>query len=111
MPLKRFEQPAIVVATFTLLKRFFAGACLIVLPLSTSLALEPAQVIDLWPGGAPGEKGDIGEERDLTKPSEGLVADKPVIRLGNVSKPTLSIYRPPAGKETGAAETGSVRAD
>lgn len=88
---------------FTLLKRLFAGACLVLLPLPACLALEPAQVIDLWPGGAPGEKGDIGEERDMTKPSEGLVAGKPVIRLGNVSKPTLSIYRPRAGKETGAA--------
>ena len=88
---------------FILLKRLLAGACLVLLPLPASLALGPAQVIDLWPGGAPGEKGDIGEERDMTKPSEGLVAGKPVIRLGNVSKPTLSIYRPPAGKETGAA--------
>lgn len=88
---------------FILLKRLLAGACLVLLPLPASFALEPAQVIDLWPGGAPGEQGNIGEERDITKPGEGLVAGKRVIRLGNVSKPTLSIYRPPAGKETGAA--------
>jgi len=61
------------------------------------------KVIELWPGVAPGEKGDIGEERDTTKPTDQLIAGKRVIRLGNVSKPTLSIYRPSARKNTGAA--------
>lgn len=70
---------------------------------STALASEAAKIIDLWPNGAPGEKGDIGEERDMTKSTDGLIAGKPVIRLGNVSKPTISIYRPPADKDTGAA--------
>ena len=60
-------------------------------------------VIDLWPGIAPGEKENIGEEKDTTKPTDQLVAGKPVIRLGNVSKPTLSLYRPPTDKDTGAA--------
>jgi len=66
-------------------------------------ASEPAHVIELWPKGAPGEKGDIGEERDTTKPTDQMIAGKPVIRLGNVSKPTISIYRPPADKATGTA--------
>jgi acetyl esterase/lipase len=66
-------------------------------------AAQPVKVIDLWPGAAPGEKGDIGEERDTTKTSDGLVAGKPVIRLGNVSKPSVAIYRPPADRDTGAA--------
>src|SRR5256885_11633897 len=39
----------------------------------------------------------------MTKPSDGLIAGKPVIRLGNVSKPTITMYRPPADKDTGAA--------
>jgi acetyl esterase/lipase len=60
-------------------------------------------VIDLWPAIAPGEKENIGEEKDTTKPTDQLVAGKPVIRLGNVSKPTLSLYRPPTDKDTGAA--------
>ncbi|HWX19857.1 MAG TPA: alpha/beta hydrolase [Candidatus Binatia bacterium] len=67
------------------------------------LASEPAKVIELWSGAAPGEKGDIGEERDMTKPGDGLVAGKGVIRLGNVSEPTIALYRPPAAKDTGAA--------
>ncbi len=57
----------------------------------------------LWPNGAPGEEGDIGKEKDLTKPTDGLVAGKSVIRLGNVSTPTITVYRPPADKNTGAA--------
>src|SRR6476659_884858 len=70
---------------------------------SNSFASEPSNIIDLWPKGAPGEKGDIGEERDMTKPTDGLIAGKPVIRLGNVTKPTISVYLPPTGKATGAA--------
>lgn len=61
------------------------------------------QVIELWPKGAPGEAVALGEERDLTKPTDQLIAGKSVIRLGNVSKPTITVYRPPAEKDTGAA--------
>jgi acetyl esterase/lipase len=68
-----------------------------------SLAADPSSVIELWPNGAPGEKGDIGEEKDMTKPTENLVAGRRLIRLGNVSKPTLSIYRPAADQDTGTA--------
>lgn len=64
---------------------------------------EVSKPIDLWPKGAPGEKGDIGEEKDMSKPNEGMVAGKPLIRLGNVSKPTMTIYKPAADKDTGAA--------
>jgi acetyl esterase/lipase len=63
----------------------------------------PARVVDLWPGVAPGEKGDLGEERDLTKPTDQMIAGQRVIRLGNVSKPTLSVFKPAAEKDTGAA--------
>jgi acetyl esterase/lipase len=62
-----------------------------------------ADTMPLWPSAAPGEKGDIGQEMDTSKPGEGLVAGKPVIRLGNVSKPTITVFLPPAGKNTGAA--------
>ncbi|HTA31200.1 MAG TPA: alpha/beta hydrolase, partial [Candidatus Cybelea sp.] len=66
----------------------------------TANAMEP---LKLWPQGAPGEKGDIGEERDMTKPSDGLLGGKTVIRLGNVSTPTITLYPAPPGKNTGAA--------
>jgi acetyl esterase/lipase len=69
----------------------------------SSFAAEPTKVIELWNGTAPGDKGDIGEEADTTKASDRPVAGKPVIRLGHVSKPTISIYRPASAKDTGAA--------
>jgi acetyl esterase/lipase len=63
----------------------------------------PPDPVPLWPGDAPGEKGDVGEERDLSKPKDGLVGGRPVIRLGNVSRPTLTLYRPLKEKDTGAS--------
>src|SRR5689334_15614757 len=61
------------------------------------------KTLDLWPGTAPGEKEPIGEERDMTKPTDNLVGGKAVMRLGNVSKPTITILQPPKEKNTGAA--------
>jgi len=65
-------------------------------------AAEPAP-IPLWPGRAPGETNTVSTEHDTSKPGQGLVAGKSVIRLGDVSQPSITIYRPPAGKDTGAA--------
>jgi acetyl esterase/lipase len=39
---------------------------------------------------------------DTTKPSDGLVAGRGVIRLGPVSSPTMTLYRAPADGNTGA---------
>jgi len=61
------------------------------------------QPIILWPAGAPGDNGNIGEEGDQSKPKDGAPAGKSVIRLGNVSAPTITVYHPPADKDTGAA--------
>lgn len=61
------------------------------------------QTIDLWPGIAPGEKGDIGEEKDTTPPEEKNQGDKYIIRQGNVTRPTLTVYRPAKDKDTGTA--------
>lgn len=69
----------------------------------TGVAAEPAKVVPLWPKEMPGGKNVLAEEMDLTKASDGLVAGKPLIRLGNVSNPMVTIYRPPADKDTGAA--------
>ncbi|MDB6152731.1 MAG: Xylanase [Chthoniobacteraceae bacterium] len=69
----------------------------------TSLGAQTPVAFPLWTGDVPGEKGDIGEEIDTTKPTEGTVAGKRVIRLGNVSKPTVTIYPAPHDKDTGTA--------
>lgn len=81
----------------------FLLACLSAL-LATSLpAADGPTLLQLWPGAAPGETKPLPEEKDMTKASDGLIAGKPVIRLGNVSQPTLTVFRPPPDKDTGAA--------
>ena len=58
--------------------------------------------IPLWPSTPPGEKGGLPPEKDTTKPTDNLVAGKPLIRLGNVSTPTLTLYRASAARNSGA---------
>lgn len=58
--------------------------------------------IRLWPNGAPGVKTANGLEADTTTAKDSLIAGRPVIRLGNVSDPTITLYKP-KGKSTGAA--------
>jgi len=58
--------------------------------------------LELWPHGAPGAPANPAPEGDTTTAKDHLVAGKPVIRIGNVSAPTLTLYAP-TGKSTGAA--------
>ena len=58
-------------------------------------AEENLPVLDVWPDKAPGEKGQIGEEKSEKKGAVTLVT--------NVTKPTLTLYRAPRDKDTGAA--------
>lgn len=60
-------------------------------------------VIRLWPNGAPGPRATTAAERDMTTPKDGLVAGKPLIRLGNVTEPSITLYPAPLEKATGAA--------
>ena len=64
------------------------------------------QTLPLWPGAAPGTSGSNAEsqapEVDTTKPEQPLIAGRKIIRLGNVSRPTLTVYSP-AGNNNGAA--------
>jgi acetyl esterase/lipase len=43
------------------------------------------------------------QEADTTKPSDNLIAGRPLIRLGNVGNPTITVYKPAKDKDTGAA--------
>ncbi len=70
--------------------------------LMSHLAADPL-VIRLWPHGAPGEKATAEPERDMTTPKDGLVAGKRVIRLGNVTDPSIMVYPAPKASETGTA--------
>ncbi len=64
----------------------------------------PTAPLPLWPGNGrgPGETVELPAESDLTKPEEGLIAGRRLIRLGNVTQPTLQLFRPPADRDTGA---------
>jgi acetyl esterase/lipase len=66
----------------------------------TLLAQKPP--MPLWPNGAPGAAKNPPAETDTTTTKDNLIAGKSVIRLGNVSNPTLPRYTP-SGKNTGAA--------
>ena len=64
-------------------------------------AWEPAPghvTLPLWPHPQPGVQSEV----DLTTAKDNLVAGKRVVRLTNVSNPTITLYSP-AGKNSGAA--------
>jgi acetyl esterase/lipase len=50
---------------------------------------------------APGARPNPGPEIDTTTAKEPLIAGKSIVRLGNVSAPALTLYKP-TGKNTGA---------
>jgi acetyl esterase/lipase len=85
-------------------------ASLLALLTTSAFAQKPAwqptpghTTIKLWPKGAPGGLTAPGPEVDTTSPpNNNLIAGKPLIRLGNVNDPTLTLYAPKAGN-TGAA--------
>jgi acetyl esterase/lipase len=68
-----------------------------------ALAAAPQEPLRLWSGPAPGEKGDIGPEHDTSpKGPDGKPTDN-IVRLGDVSVPTLTVYKPAKGKANGAS--------
>jgi acetyl esterase/lipase len=58
--------------------------------------------LPLWPGAAPGAPANPPAEVDTTTAKDNLIAGRPLVRLGNVSRPTLTVYAPKANS-TGAA--------
>lgn len=81
--------------------------------LSQAPAWQPAPgtiTLPLWPGEIPDGRTTPGQprnpahgpERNTTRPSDPLIAGRPIIRLGNVSHPTLTLYAPRT-HNTGAA--------
>ncbi len=74
--------------------------CVLILLVGPSLSAQPAlaqavmQPIKIWPATPPGQDATNGQERDTSKADSNQVAGKSVIRLGDVSEPTLTIYQP-----------------
>jgi len=61
--------------------------------------LAPGHVtLPIWPKGVPGTEQGTSEkvpaEIDTTTAKDNLIAGKPLIRLGNVSIPTITLYKP-----------------
>lgn len=58
--------------------------------------------VPIWPGKAPDAQSVAQPEDDTKTVTESLVAGKPWVEVGNVSRPTMTVY-PPAQRNTGAA--------
>lgn len=69
------------------------------LTLAFALSAQAADPIKLWPGKAPGETKDIGEEKYI----EAKKGQLDVKRLTNVSEPSITIFSPPKDKNVGVA--------
>lgn len=62
-----------------------------------NVTVKAAEVITLWPAGAPDEKGNVGPERILPD------RPRPFDQVENVTVPTLSVFLPPVEKRNGTA--------
>jgi len=62
-------------------------------------AAEKPPTLEIWPGQVPGEKGDVGEEKLMPPKDE----KRPVTRVTNVSRPTITLYQPDPAQRTGTA--------
>ena len=63
-------------------------------------------VVDIWPGNVPNETGDIGRESIRMSPKldrKQVEVTESTRMLTNVTRPTVSIYRPEKEKDTGTA--------
>ena len=58
--------------------------------------------LPLWPHTTPQPPQTTEPETDTTKPTDNLISGRRVVRLTNVTVPTLTVY-PPHGQNTGAA--------
>jgi acetyl esterase/lipase len=67
-----------------------------------SSVLHGQRALKVWPDRPPGDSVNLPPESDVTQPTDGLVAGRGVIRLGNVSTPTLTVFSPSTGA-TGTA--------
>jgi acetyl esterase/lipase len=79
------------------MRRNFAAVALILLTalaLSRVTAAEPL-VVQLWPGNVPGEQGGAAEET--------ITGNRGSRQVTNVSRPTLSVFRPSKEQNSGAA--------
>ena len=89
----KYLPPALGLAVFALLTP--------ALP-SPAHAQTQALTLPLWPHGTPEPPRTTDPETDTTKPTDTFISGHRVVRLTNVTIPTLTVY-PPHGQNTGAA--------
>ena len=66
----------------------------------------PGLVVEIWPGKVPEETGNIGAERFRMSPKldrKEVEVTEPTQMITDVTKPTLTVYRPANDKDTGTA--------
>ena len=83
-----------------------AAAVLVSLVVAASAAAAEPLVIEIWPGKVPDENGNIGAERFRMSPAldrKQVEVTEPTRMITDVTKPTLTIYRPPKEKDSGTA--------
>src|SRR5919197_4470581 len=84
--------------------RISLAACLCVA--GTVVGAESPLVVELWPGKVPDEKGNIGAEMVRMSPKldrKQVEVTEPTRMVTNVTRPTITVYRPAKDKDTGAA--------
>jgi predicted amidohydrolase/acetyl esterase/lipase len=84
------------------MKRFVILACLVFRFSggSTAPAADQPLVLDVWPGNAVGDYGQIGPER-VRAPAEAPTKDAKWIT--NVTRPTISVFHPDSANRAGVA--------
>ena len=69
-------------------------------------AADEPMVVEVWPGTPPEESGNIGAEKVRMSPKldrKHVEVTEQTRLVTNVTKPTLTIYRPPKDEDTGTA--------
>jgi acetyl esterase/lipase len=89
-----------------LMRSLFSAALIVssVLLAAQQPAWQPAAghtQMPIWPNVAPGAPTNAAAEVDTTTAKDKLIAGKPLVRLGNVSVPTITLYKP--GSASGAS--------
>lgn len=76
------------------------AACLLTVTSGIALAAEPATIIPVWSGKAPGETRELGAEViQPARPDE----NPPTTRITNIGSPALSVFLPPQEKRNGTS--------
>jgi acetyl esterase/lipase len=66
------------------------------LPVLTLAAVVVQHPVALWPTGAPGPAFAPGPEKDMTTAKDRPTGGRPVLRIGNVTEPSVTFYPAPA---------------